>query len=298
MKKSVVKILSIRRIVWGIVVGISLLQLPISAKANNLGIIVNKTAVVFDMDRGGTQEFVINIKNTSEEESEINIKKTDYRVDDDNSVIVSQEMESFGVRNWLNTMEEKVLLSPGEEREIKFVVEVPENTSIGSHKGLVLFGVTTSNRENVRIAGQVGVHILINIHGENSKLGQINYFKAPWISGGNVEYLTEFQNIGDSHYIAIGKVVIHNIITNFKKTYEYEEHFIFPKKRLVFSYEEKIPSILGVYLVRVSFVDGDNNMYTSTRFMVGSFFPFFIFILAILWYTIKRMIKKYKKIQR
>ena len=249
------------------------LYIPGTILAKNLGITVDQTAVVFDMDIGEKQEFVVGVKNISRDGRDIFISSIDYQLGDNNIVQLSDDNEATGIKNWVNAEDEELRLAPEEFKKVKFKVDIPEDVAIGSHHGIVVFRVNSEQKELVKVNGQVGVHVLINVKGDTRADGQLNYLKVPFLSKGVVEYSAEFENTGNIHYVPYGEIVVWNPITNFKDKYKYDKHFTFPGKKFTFVHREEIPSIFGLYRVRVTFVSGEGVEYSRFGFVVGYLFP-------------------------
>ncbi len=242
--------------------------------ASDFGLVVDKTAVVFDANAGETQKFVIEVKNISDEKQKIVIDAMDYVLSDNNEVILSKDVnDQNGIKSWINTQDKNIVLSPGESEEVAFSVNVFEEAAVGSHRGAVIFKIIPNSSDTVKIQGQVGVHVLINVKGDTNATGRINFFDASFLSLGLTDYKVEFENTGNVHYVPYGEVVVTNIFTKKKEVYNYDKHFAFPQKKVEFLLSREIPSLFGLYKAQVTFVDGEGISRSKTDYVMGYFFP-------------------------
>ncbi len=293
---NIVNNMKFYKIVQYLVVGSFLFFSQNFVFASNLGIAVDQTAIVFDADSGENQEFIIKIKNISDEEYNIKIDKNDYILGDNNEVMLSSNDDELGgLKDWLSVKDDSIILAPGAESEVIFDVNVPENASIGSHKGAVIFRVEPGGDETVKVHGQLGVHVLINVKGDTHASGRVNSFDIPLITTGNLNYISEFENTGNIHYVPYGEVVVQNVFTKKEQMYKYDKHFVFPGNTFTFSLNEAIPSLFGLYKARVTFVDGEGATRTKIDYSMGYFFPLIaIVVVGVIITIIWKMRKKNK----
>jgi len=254
---------------------------PTFVFANSQGIAVDQTSIVFDVDTGEVQKFIVEIKNISNEEQKIEIDAMDYIVENDNQITLQKDIDvDTGLRDWIEVQDKNIILAPSEAKEITFTVNTPQEALIGSHHGAVIFRTEPSGDGAVKVQGQIGVHVLINVKGNTHASGYISKFDIPFVASGLVEYTAEFENTGNIHYVPYGDVVVHNIFTKNEQKYEYEKHFVFPGKKFTFSHTEEIPSLFGLYKAHVTFVDGEGATRIKSDYVMGYFFPL-IFLLSL-----------------
>lgn len=256
--------------------------LPAIAFANAPGIVINQTRVAFDMVDEDEQKFIVEVKNISDDVQDVHIRATDYLIGDDNEITFSNEVdEKNGVRSWVSIKDADIKLASGDTRSIPIIVKTPKNASVGSHRGAILFSFVADDENPINISGQIGVHVLINIKGDVHAGGRVNSFDVPLVAIKPIEYNTEFENLGNSHYVPYGEVVVHNVFTANDEIYKYDKHFVFPDKKYKFSMTQEIPSIFGLYKATVSFVDGEGVVRSKTDYTMGYLFPL-IFIIVII----------------
>lgn len=268
--------------------------IPFVVSAKNIGVAVDQTAIVFDVDTGEVQEFVVEVKNISDEEQKIDVDAMNYVLGDNNAITLSDDNAEGNIKDWISSRDESIVLTPGGAHEVIFSVEAPDNASVGSHRGAVLFRVTPNNDDTVKVQGQIGMHVLVNVKGDTHASGQINSFDIPLLTSGSVDYATEFENTGNIHYVPYGEVKVHNIFTKNEQIYEYDKHFVFPGKKFTFLHTEQVPSLFGLYKVQVTFVDGEGATRVKSDYSMGYFFPLTTIIILVIIMIILYKIKKSK----
>ena len=269
------------------ILAIFFLFLPFGVLANNLGIAVDQAAIAFDVDTGETQEFIIKVQNLSDVNQKVVIEIKDYVLGDNNNLVFRDDSdEQNGLKEWIEIRDKDITLTPDEKRAITFIVRTPENAPVGSHRGAVVFrAVPAESDDTVKVQGQIGVHILINVKGDTHASGHLNSFDVPFITSGQVEYVAEFENTGNIHYVPYGEVTVRNVFTRNEQTEKYDKHFVFPGKKYTFTLTKEIPSLFGFYRAQVTFVDGEGVSRTRADYTMGYFFPL-IFIGAIIFIII------------
>ncbi len=241
--------------------------------AKDLGIAIDRAVISIDSIGGEQQSIELGIKNFSKNKEKISIGSIDYNLGENNKLEFIDRDSAVGIKKWVIIDDKVIWLEPGESRKIKLILNVPTSASIGSHYGAIVFRVESGKNDSVKINGQIGVHILVNVgEGANSR-GRLNNFSTTFWSRGLNVYSAEFENIGNAHYMPEGEVVIRNVITNFEEKYSCDKHFVFPGKKFTFSLEKKIPSVFGLYKARVIFIDGNDDIHSQSNLTVGYLFP-------------------------
>ncbi len=291
--------MNIRKIIYYLYICSVMFAMPFMVSAGNIGIAVDQTAIVFDVNAGESQNFIVNVKNISNERQEIEVDVMDYALGDDNAVkLLDNNDGNNGVKEWISPRDKNIVLEPGKVKEVVFDVNVPNNVSIGSHRGVALFRATSKDDDTVKVQGQIGVHTLINVKGDIHADGKINKFDIPLLTSGLINYVAEFENTGNIHYVPYGEVKVRNIFTKNEQLYVYDKHFVFPGKKFTFSNIKQIPSLFGLYKAQVTFVDGAGARHIKLDYVMGYFFPLvFIGIIGII-IVIARQVYKRRKINK
>lgn len=252
---------------------------PCAAQAERLGIAVNENKIAFDMDASEEQTFVIKITNISDQEQKIVLDTLDYDVEDNNHITLRADADwQNGLKEWVTVPEKEFTLQPNMGKDVRFTVRVPETATVGSHRGAMIFRTVPNEDVQVKVQGQIGVHVLINVKGDTHATGKITMFDVPFITWSDVAYRAEFENTGNIHYVPHGEVLLRNVLTNKRVVYNINEgdHFVLPGKKVVFEAVQKIPSVFGVYLAQARFVDGEGSIKQRNDLVMGALFPVFV----------------------
>ena len=271
MKKTVYKICSI--------IFLFVFIFPCAVQAEKLGIAVNENKIAFDMDSGEEQAFTIKITNISDQEQKIILDTLDYDVENNNHITLRTDSDwQNGIKEWVAIPEKEFVLQPNMGKDVHFTVRVPETGTVGSHRGIIIFRTVPDEDVQVKVQGQIGVHILINVKGDTHATGRITMFDVPFITLSEVMYRAEFENTGNIHYVPHGEVFLRNVLTNKRIVYDMNEgdHFVLPGKKVVFEVMQKIPSVFGVYLAQVRFIDGEGSVKQRNDLVMGYLFPVFL----------------------
>ena len=263
-----------------------------SVYAERLGIAVDEGKVVFDMNADEEQTFTIKVSNVSDDDRKIELGSVDYAIGDDNQINFQDDItESTKLKEWITPSETEFTLPANTGKDVQFIVRTPQTAEVGSHRGAVIFRVLPIQETNVKIQGQIGVHVLINIKGDTKAQGLITKFDVPLFASRDVKYVAEFENKGNIHYVPHGSVNVRNVFTSKQLLYDMNEsdHFVFPGKKYEFEITEPIPSILGLYRTDAHFVDGEGVDHTRMDFVMGYGFPaIFTAVFGIIWIVVRK----------
>lgn len=280
---------------FGLFVCLLLSMFPDSVYATKMGISVDQTSIAFDADTGEKQEFVMHVTNISDKEQKISVGTIDYIIGDGNDLILAEGFdEQNGLKDWITADSTDLTLAPGQKQEVKFVFVAPESAPIGSHRGAVVFRVEPEDNGDVRVQGQIAVHVLVNIKGDTHASGRISSFDIPLMTFKEIDYVAEFENTGNIHYVPYGEVVVKNIFTKNEIVYKYKKHFVFPEKKFTFFVTDRVPSALGLYRAQVNFVDGEGVLRSRSDYTIGTVFPLIIVVLFNLFLVLAKWLMKKK----
>ncbi|MFA5985717.1 MAG: DUF916 domain-containing protein [Parcubacteria group bacterium] len=266
--------------------------------AEKLGIAVSESKIAFDMDIDENQNFNVKVTNVSDETQKIIVDIMDYDIGDENSIILRNDSdEQNGIKEWINIPEKEFDLPPNAGKDVSFTVHVPENASVGSHRGAVIFRMVPVGDASVKVQGQIGVHVLVNVKGNTHATGTLHWFDVPLFTTHQIIYRAQFENTGNIHYVPHGDIFLRNIVTNKKSAYDFnaEDHFVMPGKKFTFTFMQDIPSVFGVYYARARFVDGEGAIRQKSDIVMGYMFPVeIVSALCVVFFGI-RQIKTYKR---
>lgn len=267
---------------------------------SRVGISLDQSVISFDGDPGETRTFSLTIRNTFSQTETINLEAEDVSPGDNNQEgSASIADEGRGLKTWIKADNTSLKLSPGESRKIFLTITIPYDAQVGSHTGAVMARaipvITGENFQQVMISGRVGAYVLVNVKGEVSGKGDISYFGAPLFAGEKTTFQVDYQNQGNIHYVPHGEIRTQNIITRQASALNVDKHFVFPGKKFSFVEQWDAPSVLGIYKVQASFVDGDGQEHLNQKYVIGMLFlPMLVVIIILVGLTVKLVIKSKK----
>jgi hypothetical protein len=271
-----------------------------AAHADTVGLAVDQSVFSFGIDPGAEKEFSFTVENISNENQQISLKAQDFEVGNNNEIYaLTKNNELRGMKGWIKTEDDNIILQAKEKRKIKLIVYVPKDASVGSHfsiMGVNAFPVIDGqNFQQTIVGGQIGIYILVNVKGDVSGNGNIKSFQAPIVTSEQAILRTDFENTGNVHYIPHGEIHLQNLFTRKTQNIETEKHFVFPGKKYSFELQWKPSSNFAIYKAQAFFVDGNGTMHQSQRFMFGKLFfliPSLLSIVVIFWILRRRKFKK------
>ncbi len=260
--------------------------------AERLGIAVDEGKVAFDMNINENQTFTIKVSNVSDFDRKIELGAIDYAISDDNQIDFQGDVtENTKLKDWITPSETEFTLPANTGKDVQFTVHTPETAEVGSHRGAVIFRALPVQETNVKIQGQIGVHVLINVKGDTKAQGQVTRFDVPLFTSHDIKFIADFENKGNIHYVPHGTVNLRNVFTSTQVVYDMNEadHFVFPGKKYEFDITKSIPSIFGLYRADVHFVDGEGVDHTRMDFVMGYGFPGVLVAgIGIVWIIVKK----------
>jgi len=214
--------------------------------------------------------------------------------------------EPTELANWFK-MEKNVTIEPGQQKEIPFTVEIPQNAPPGGHFAVIWWGAAPPGGQ-VAIVTRAGILVYVEVSGEVNEKGELLNFSLP---KGNFlvfrlpeDFTVDFKNSGNTYLKPVGEIKIKNIFGSSIAAFDVndKERIILPEDAQSLNISkkfEKPPFALGLYKAELALSWGEtqNNIQKSIYLFV---FPWKIVILAIiilviLYLLITKGIKKYNK---
>ena len=122
-----------------------------------------------------------------------------------------------GLAVWLET-QPSITLEPREEREVPFIIKIPQNAEPGGHFAAIFWGTAppqpTAGGDQVSIGGKVGILVLLRVSGAIEEKGGLLEFAAK--DGKRVftflpiEFIWRFRNDGGNRVQPEGEITIKN----------------------------------------------------------------------------------------
>lgn len=157
------------------------------------------------------------------EESTLNLKGMIYEAvpnvsDEKGFANIVAPTQNSTLANWLKLNEnENITLQPGEKKDIRFVVAVPQNASPGGHYAAIALSQATvaPTGSGAAIVPQLTVNVALDIAGESVEKadivsfgtdgGKTNFDKLP------VKFFARLHNGGNRHFRPTGAILVKNM---------------------------------------------------------------------------------------
>ncbi len=274
--------------------------------SEKVGVAVEQSVFSFSLWPGQKQEFIINSKNIISSRQKMSFEVIDFFVGENNeTAFLSDGNEIYGMKNWVSNDKKDWIAETGDQDRNKFVIDVPEDASVGSHYCVIMLSalpiVDGENFQKPLVGGQIGVYVLVNVLGDVSGKGKIEDFQVPKIAQKENALNVVFKNEGNVHYVPHGGIEVKNIFTGKTEDEKLEKHFVFPGKNFSFQHNWATPSLFGAYSVKAYFVDQDGRNLFKEKLVFGKYFPFVSVLLAggiFLFWKFRKKIKILEKINR
>jgi len=203
-------------------------------------------------------------------------------------IVEPAETESYSITRWVTMEPREVELQPGEEKFVKFVIQVPENAEPGGHYGTVLAAaksVSGPGGTGVGIVTRTGSLILVTVPGIMQEKLVVKDFSAPRYSEyGPIPFEIRFENLGTIHVRPTGYVTVTNWLGQKVGDAEIVPHNVLP--RGVRKFEVSFPQkwfFAGKYTATLTGSYGfSNTLFTPVVITFWAFpWKFGLVILAI-----------------
>jgi hypothetical protein len=178
------------------------------------GIRVSPTKIDLVVDKGQTAEQVINVENQGDIMARIRAYAMDFSIDEEsNFAFYEPGHESYSCARWLTLDEAEFDLNPGETKEVKVTVAVPDEVEPGGHYAALFFETAPLEAPpgvSVIIAGRIPSLIYLTIPGVTetevfSDAEIVSLLLPGWVEKGPVEAGVMVCNTGNVHLTIAAK---------------------------------------------------------------------------------------------
>jgi len=288
-------------IFFAVVLFLTFLSFPISARA----ITVGPAKIEYRVDTGTTISGNLFILNEGQEARTFYAAFEKFtEVDGQKKFLPSEPAE---LAEWFK-MEKSVSLQAGEQKEIPFTIEVPQNAPPGGHFAVIWWGTASPDAKQVAIVTRAGILVYLQVSGEVNERGEVIEFS---LANGKFfvfklpeDFVVNFQNQGNTYLKPQGEIAVKNIfgsaIADFKVNAK--ERIIFPENNQILDIAkkfDKLPFAFGFYKAELALQWGEkqNDILKNVWFFV---FPWktvliIVIILAGLLLIATKGIKKYNQ---
>jgi hypothetical protein len=268
----------------------------------------------YNLNAGEKVSGVINIKNYSPDDYQVEIKMEDFYVSDDSSQAnffvpdQNHPLIAYDMINWVKPEENTFTVAGNQAKNLNFSITVPESTPTGGYYGGI-FVQYKKNNSNPQLGGsgvvintRVGVLLVLGVKGTQPILlsGEIKNFTALkkifWDKP--VQLAADVYNSGNIHYKLTGNMDIYKF-GGLAGTIDLDGRVEYPGK--IRKYEENwdfSPWAYGYYTAKLNLVSEDGAIHLSkdANFWI---IPWkttvaIIIIIIILWLTFKLFSSKFE----
>lgn len=286
----------------------SFLFFPLSARGARIAI----TPLVFELkgERGGIVEEYVRVMNPSYEEKITVIMESEdiFPEGEEGRVkleVPPAERVPFSLSSWISFEPAKLTLEPREEKEVKFIIKIPEIAEPGGHYAAVLAKTETTSGPTgvgVGIVQRVASLVLLTVGGQTREEIRVVDFKTSknYYEYGPVQFIIRLENTGTVHLKPQTKITVYNLFNKKIGEIEVEPHNVLPSS--VRKFEANLSQkwfFAGKYKAVLSGFYGKTNIPLEP--VTITFFAFswkigvlFIVLLIFLILTRKRWSKAIK----
>lgn len=123
---------------------------------------------------------------------------------------------SKGLASWIS-VQESVVLKPGERKTISFSIEIPRNTEPSGYFAAIFWGTSppqTQGGGEVTVGGRLGVLILLSVSGQTQEGGGILELKTDagkFLTSFPITFVYRFSNDGSQRTLPDGQLKVKNM---------------------------------------------------------------------------------------
>jgi len=207
------------------------------------------------------------------------------------------DTETYSLARWIITDPEEFELAPGEQKQVKVTLTIPQNAEPGGHYGTVLAAtraVMGSGTTGTAIVQRVGALILLIVPGEMKEILVVKDFSAPIFSEyGPINFSIKFENTGTVHLKPKGLITISNLLGRKSAEIPFPEKNVLPKgiRKLDVSWDKKLlwP---GRYTAVITGNYGLDNAQISSQVITFWVLPWKLCLAALLILILLFLIRK------
>jgi len=253
------------------------------------------------VDPGQVISKTVSVTNQSNVAKEIFIFLRDFKAEGETGqaklIEPGSESGSF-MASWIEVATSGIMFLPNEEKDIPFVIRVPENAGPGGYYGAVVFGTKppefneeSKNRgAGMSIGQQAASLILLQVKGdvyEEASIREFSTDKEYYNTPFDVKFTTRIENKGNVHLAPIGTLTIKNQLGKTVEEIIFNEKVsnILPKTFRKFKHSWSGDMAFGKYTAVLGLTygtpadmggQGMQSLYTERSFWI---FPWKIIIL-------------------
>jgi len=281
-----------RKIIYGLITAILWLTPNLAFAGLNTAMTVknpdpysdNKTWFRYNLAPGRTIDDMIVLTNLGKTEQNLSIYPADATTNESGSFVLKHENDiQKDIGNWVQLAEKKVILQPGERKEIPFKLNIPTSATPGSYAGGIVMEeytgtndqkncATQENCNAIKVKTRIGNRLYLTIDGATNPRIEWKNFSYDYDSSGNVLFNFKFINEGNVAFEPKANIEIYNF---------YGEHVAHLEKPLGESMANTIiepkvswkpSSSLGYFTAKANIIYEQKYQPVSTNLKGSAFF--------------------------
>lgn len=154
------------------------------------------------------------VRNSAQEAVDVSIESEDFvATGEEGDVNLTTEKTTYSLSSWIQTDTARFTLGAGEERKLKFQINVPYNAEPGGHYASVFAHVSPpidAAQSGSYVGQKIASLILLRIAGETKEEANIETFQTSktYYSEGPIIFDTRIKNTGSVHLKPKGVIAI------------------------------------------------------------------------------------------
>lgn len=270
---------------------------------------------VIELSANPGQSITTNIKVRDVSNSELIVrgKADDFGAGDENGdpkiLLDQKEATRFSLKYWIASVPD-LRLVPREIKTVTVRINVPKNAEPGGHYGVVRFTGTPPDLEGqgVSLSASIGALILLKVSGPvTEKVDIVDFFATKGIGKnilfeqGPINFVERLKNTGSVHVKPTGSMDIFDSFGNLVDVVPVNQppRNILPDSIRRFNQTWNKKWLLGRYRARINLSYGSASapLVAGTTFWVipWKLIVLVIFILVVLFFTLRRGIRNYNR---
>lgn len=302
-----------------VVLGLSLGMLPGFSATSQAqtsdaqGIQVSPVIIDLNGEKGGSYNLKLTVTNVTAGSLLLTSDVNNFTAGDETGnpkVILDDEADSsFSAKSWVSGIPSFTLKSK-ESRQITFNVNIPQNAEAGGHYGVIRFsGVPPEGGDqNVALNASVGVLLLARVNGNITEslvlkdlFAQKDGKRSSLFANGPIDLVARIENNGNVHVKPVGTLTVKDIFGRTVASYPFGSNTKNVLPDSIRRYDQSFDKrwMFGRYTTELQAGYGTSGAVLSgtTSFWVIPFkLIFFVLLLiALLVFTLKKLIGRYNK---
>ncbi len=169
-----------------------------AAEAGNTVIEMSPTRHELDLAPGKSTVGVFKVKNHGQEEFTFKLLTTPFQVDDGYSPDYTTQTDYTKLQNWITFNKDEVTLQPGEEVNIKFKVDCPEDAPGGGQYAAIAAETRGKQDGTIKKTGRVVALVYAKVDGDVREGGElVDYTKGGFLFGQPIAVAATVRNTGN-----------------------------------------------------------------------------------------------------